>query len=319
MKKRSAINVIRKLGLTAVIILGLFTIIGTGDDSDDDNSSGGTTTTNSNPTATITMPEDASTFTEGSTVVLAGTATDTEDGTLKGASLEWSSTDTDYLGSGASIKAKFPVGEHKIFLTATDGEGGLDAKSVTITVSKSKRTPPEVTINSPATGSSHALGDEIYFNGGATDSEDGNLDGSSLIWATSKGGILGYGQTVQKNDLSGGKQTITLTATDSDGDTTVASVDITIENTLPTAKITWPADGEIFPTGDRPLFTGTGTDTEDGTMTGDSLEWYYNGIYFGSGNSAQLPELAAGTYRIVLMVEDSAKEIDVDSIEITVQ
>ncbi len=107
--------------------------------------------------------------------------------------------------------------------------------------------PPVVTIISATVNSINAydgfdqkLGlsyTYVVLAGSATDSEDGILSGSSLIWTTDRTDIyqdpfLGTGSVVKailySNICSGVWHTITLTATDSKGNAAVASVRIFI-------------------------------------------------------------------------------------------
>ena len=76
-------------------------------------------------------------------VTLQGTASDPEDGTLSGASLEWRSSIDGLLGTGSSIQA-IPSGpqvpcnpesvDHTISFTARDSDGHEMTVQITITV-----------------------------------------------------------------------------------------------------------------------------------------------------------------------------------------
>ena len=111
--------------------------------------------------------------------------------------------------------------------------------------------PPVVTIISATVGSTYAydgydqvLGlpyTSVVLEGSAVDSEDGILSGSSLSWSTDrtdihKDPLLGTGSAVRailySNICSGVWHTITLTATDSQGNMSVASVKIFIGSSL---------------------------------------------------------------------------------------
>lgn len=67
----------------------------------------------------------------------------------------------------------------------------------------------------------------IPFIGSATDAEDGDLTGASLVWASDIGGQIGTG-TMFDAPLSAGTHVITLTATDSDGNTGTDSLTLFI-------------------------------------------------------------------------------------------
>ncbi len=81
--------------------------------------------------------------------------------------------------------------------------------------------PPEVTITSPDDGAVFTEGETITFTGTATDPEDGEMSGDSLVWNAASGdsGIieLGTGNTVTSSDLAEGSYDVSLKATDSAG------------------------------------------------------------------------------------------------------
>lgn len=89
---------------------------------------------NDPPVVTITNPGEGASIGDRSGVTLQGTAEDPEDGTLSGASLEWSSNVDGVLGTGTSVGTGLTLGTHVITLTATDGDGGTGSVSVTVNV-----------------------------------------------------------------------------------------------------------------------------------------------------------------------------------------
>ena len=88
--------------------------------------------------------------------------------------------------------------------------------------------PPAVVITSPVDGTTSAADALLNLIGTATDLEDGDL-GASLVWTSSKDGVLGTG-TELGVVLSKGRHTITATATDSGGASGSAQVSIWIKN-----------------------------------------------------------------------------------------
>ena len=89
-------------------------------------------------------------------------------------------------------------------------------------------------------------------------------------------------------------------------------------NTAPTVTITAPASGTSVAQGTSVTFSGTATDTEDGTISG-SLTWSssINGN-IGSGASFSTSTLSAGTHTITASVTDSAGAPGSASISLTV-
>lgn len=87
------------------------------------------------PKALIISPATGDTFTSADTVTFTGTASDMEDGSLSGSSLQWTSNLQGALGSGKSISANLKPGTHVITLTATDSSSATGTASVTLVVS----------------------------------------------------------------------------------------------------------------------------------------------------------------------------------------
>jgi len=272
---------------------------------------------NTPPTATITSPANGVKFQEGDSITFAGSGVDTQDGTLTGASLVWTSSKNGQIGTGIFFTINtLSVGLHIITLTATDKNGAKGNAAVTIQVGN---TPPKAIISNPANNSSYDLDDSVVFNGSATDAEDGALTGASLVWNSSKDGQIGTGTSLTVNTLSEGTHIITLTATDSDGAAHSASITIYVGNNPPTANITNPSDRSEFEKGAYIVFNGSGVDQEDGNLSGVSLLWTSSKDGpIGNGTSLTIHTLSEGTHIITLTATDSRGAAHSDSITITV-
>lgn len=90
-----------------------------------------------------------------------------------------------------------------------------------------KKLPSSVAITSPPAGYAQASVDPVDLIGGAFDADDGFLVGNSLSWKSDIQGALGTGSPLSVN-LSPGTHNITLTATDSDGNSVSASISVLI-------------------------------------------------------------------------------------------
>jgi len=272
---------------------------------------------NTVPTATITAPVDASSHSEGDYITFSGSGTDTEDGDLNDFSLIWNSNLDGQIGTGNSFTMNtLSVGTHTIHLEAIDRSVTMGVASVGITIGN---TAPTATITVPSADATIFEGESLTFNGTGTDTEDGSLDGESLEWISNKDGRVGIGVSPTVTFLSSGAHTITLVATDSNGATGTASVGVTVGNTVPTAAITNPATSASYASGSLVIFTGTGTDTEDGNLYGSSLVWT-SGLdgFIGTGTSLSISTLSVGSHLITLTVTDKSGAAGVTTITVTI-
>jgi len=184
---------------------------------------------NQAPSASISAPADGSSSTRFQTVNFAGSATDPEDGPLTGASLVWTSSIDNQIGTGTSFGiSTLLVGTHTIRLIATDSQGAADTATISITVNPASNQAPNATLQTPGDGSEFSQGETVTFRGVATDPEDGPLTGGSLVWRSSIEGQIGTGGTFSLSILSVGTHTIRLIATDSQSraDTAIATVTV---------------------------------------------------------------------------------------------
>jgi hypothetical protein len=273
---------------------------------------------NQAPSASISSPPDDTTFGQGAPVDFEGTGDDPDEGSLTGASLEWSSDLDGALGTGASLTvADLSVGEHVVTLTASDPQGATGTDSVSLTVESNGQ--PSPTIASPSDGATFQEGESVDFQGAATDPEDGDLTGGSLVWTSDADGQIGTGETFARDDLSSGDHTITLEATDSRNASTTTTVEITVEGD-PVVTISSPADSSIFDEGTAVSFEGSADDPGDGPLTGGSLVWSSDADgELGTGGSLTESGLSPGPHTIALTATDSDGNQGAASIELVVE
>jgi len=166
-------------------------------------------------------------------------------------------------------------------------------------------TAPVAVITAPADASEFFDTELLTFTGTGTDAEDGELTGESLVWTSDVDGVLGTGVElldVDASTVSAGPHVITLTATDSEGATGSASINITI--TEATSVVSFPDDIENYLT--TTGCTGChGGATPVGDMSLDTWEGIVRGeapdgdplIVIGdaaAASAALLPRMALG-------------------------
>jgi hypothetical protein len=90
---------------------------------------------------------------------------------------------------------------------------------------------PTALISSPS-GTYFNEGENIVFSGSGTDDQDGQLNGDALVWTSNIDGDIGTGPTLVTSVLSADDHEISLSVTDSDGNThTSAPLLIHVEQT----------------------------------------------------------------------------------------
>jgi len=122
-----------------------------------------------------------------------------------------------------------------IRVLVSDGVNTGSATSQAFTVAK--KVPSTILIASPQPGYTQSAADPLELIGYALDPDDGMLHGSSLAWSDSVQGALGSGSPLSVT-LQPGPHTITLTGTDSDGNTITATTSVTMAGKGPTLALT---------------------------------------------------------------------------------
>ena len=125
--------------------------------------------------------------------------------------------DTSYLPGSDDARLR---------LLASDGLNTAQVDSASLRVGGK---PPFVHISGPTTDDQLVAGSTLVLQGAATDLEDGFLADHSLSWASDRDGVLESGRTAVLASLTEGPHTLTLTAIDSDGNASTASIDVVVE------------------------------------------------------------------------------------------
>ena len=121
---------------------------------------------------------------------------------------------------------------------------------------------PSAFIGSPVHHSTFLTTDNILFSGSGDEAKGGNLIGDSMVWTSDIDGQIGTGESFTRS-LTVGNHVITLTVTDSDGDTgdAIVTIMVTSPGGVPTPT---PAPTEA-PTPEPTATSGGG----DGGAGGD--------------------------------------------------
>ena len=215
---------------------------------------------NTAPTVAITSPKNGVTYTAGTAISFAGTATDTQDGSLT-SKLAWTSNLAGALGTGGSFTKSLTAGTHTITASATDKGSLTGSAAVTILVQAAGNTRPAVAITSPAKGASFDASSVITFTGTAADAQNGDLT-DSLAWTSSIDGAIGTGGTCTAT-LIPGTHTITASATDTGNLTGSASITLTVRSSgggSTQLVVTVTTDKSVYGWWDTPIFTVRVTD-----------------------------------------------------------
>jgi hypothetical protein len=131
-------------------------------------------------------------------------------------------------GTSTTVDTSIMSGGTVIFrVIATDGTFVTQADSAPVNVALK---PPAVQINTPDNLVVN-YGQLLVLNGQASDAQDGALSGNSLVWSN-EDGVLGVGDALPVSDLPLGKNVITLTATNSKGQSSSASINVFIDDNL---------------------------------------------------------------------------------------
>ncbi len=201
-------------------------------------------------------------------------------------------------------------------LVGCDGEGDDDDTS-----QPPANAAPEVTIEAPADGDTLSAGTAVTFSGTVRDDRDAPSE-ISVTWSSSLEGVLNQGTpgndgvtSFTTSTLAVGTHEIVLEATDSGGLSTQASIQVVLEpapNESPTARITSPKTGAVFPSGTMIKLFGLVDDLEDdpadlraqfrSSLTGELTDWL---TPQQDGQVSETLVLEDGDHLLTLVVQDS--------------
>lgn len=130
------------------------------------------------------------------------------------------------LSSWSENFGQLPGGAHaKIRVTASDGLLSTTAESAEFTVPVKA---PEVFIEPLVDGDSYSTGSHVLLEAEAYDLQDEWISDSNIKWSSDLSGQLGTGSKVLAKSLTAGNHTITVTATNSSGQTAADNIRVSV-------------------------------------------------------------------------------------------
>ncbi|MGM0599011.1 MAG: Ig-like domain-containing protein [Candidatus Rifleibacteriota bacterium] len=190
--------------------------------------------------------------------------------------LEWYADPGGLMGTGSDINYSPSRGITRITYVGTDSKGLVAEDFIDILVDD----PPDVSIKYPIDGGMYFGGQDILFEGLATDSGNVSISPASFTWYQGgtglRTGVDTFDATVA--DLPTGTYNISLEVEDEYGVNNSVSRTMTTGMELP--EITSPASGTRFDSDANVSFTGSND------LTGN-MEWYWveGATVIGSGSS----------------------------------
>jgi len=147
---------------------------------------------------------------------------------VDGAFTQFECVDGATLAKPESSSCTLAAGDHLLLINDFSAENAGDSTVVSyeVTVATPVPLPASATITAPASGTNFFQGDLITFSGSGADAMGAPITGSSLVWASDLDGQIGMGATFSTSALSVGAHMITLTATNSQGQSGSTSISI---------------------------------------------------------------------------------------------
>jgi uncharacterized repeat protein (TIGR03803 family) len=195
-----------------------------------------------------------------------------------------------------------------IRIDASDGVNTGSAKSAAFSVPK--KLPTAVVINNPVNGSTFPAANPVLLSGGAYDPDDGFLSGKALAWTDSAQGSLGSGSPLPVT-LKPGSHTITLIATDSDGNALTATTEVTLGGAAPAVTLTTTQNSACYSAtiNAAPGAQGAGLTAANYSLNGGNT---YTAIPLTS-LPFTLPLNGTGTVNVVAFATDASGQVSSQS------
>ena len=215
-------------------------------------------------------------------------------------SFEW---DTDNNGNYDDATGNFPSvsrsddGSYSIGLRVSDGNGGTDTTSSTVTVNN--RAPSADFSFSP----SNPLTDEtVDFDGAVSSDSDGSINSYEWDW-TNDGNYEGSGSSPAHSYPDDGSYTVKLRVTDDDGAISTTTKTVNVGNRNPSASFT--SDSPVLTQEDLGL-DASGSSDQDGSVNTYEWDTDNDGNYDdASGVDPSVSKSDKGDYVVGLKVTDN--------------
>jgi thermitase len=242
------------------------------------------------PTVSVTNPADGSTV--SSTVLVTAYASDDDSVSQVEFFVDSTSIGIDTNG-GDGWSASWDTttnadGSHAVSATATDTDGQTSSDSVNVTVDNVDD-PPTVSVTNPADGST--VSSTVLVTAYASDDDSVSqveffVDSTSIGIDTNGGD--GWSASWDTTANADGSHAVSATATDTDGQTSSDSVNVTVDNSVTTKLTVSLIDPDKVVAGDSVDVTITGTGFADGaTVTlenGSGPTPTVSNVVFGDAN-----------------------------------
>ncbi len=209
-------------------------------------------------------------------------------------------------------------GEYMIETKISDGV--FEAKDTAI-IAVATNNPPIITIVSPEEGDSFSITRPVNFVARASDIEDGNLIGVSIVWISEEGTPFGIGESFSYSFESSGWKKVFAYAYDRNNAFSLDSTQFFVySNRSPIVKIKSPVKNSSFLEGTSINLQGDADDPEDGQLNNYSILWYSSlDGFIGTGKLVTGVVLSIGNHILKLIGIDRFGAIGADSININIK